>query len=460
MSAAPLALLLLAGAAGVPEVEYPLGPLRVPDLTQPRRPFVLTDLRYALSDAGGRAHAFGARVRAGNWGFLGAELDDSSWGLTLRTLRLDLYGFETRGQYDVGAGYRFPWLEVHADVTRRREEAGAAWVADLRFAGRVSQDWELLAGVMRDGDRSAGPGRRHLDNAFLGFLYQGGEHVELRGELARYRVLTDGGDEIEGGFLGLDAVGRVWTGEVSGRVAWEDPRGRFGFDDVQVEAGLRLPLLDRLLVEASTHQRWQGGAGRIAHGLRGGVSLHARRVTLPRFGDAARRTTALARRGVELGYNERRAHGEGGRRELRERLSLSPRRAELADDLAALYQAQVDERIVPVLGVELVHEQDLLRGERRREYRAFLGLPWPLASPLRPGRGATPFLEVDYAHVERSFEAGFVSVSRELGLTARLSRELELLLRWGREGQAPFDLVRNVGRPRRIDFAIVYAYGR
>ena len=66
-----------------------------------------------------------------------------------------------------------------------------------------------------------------------------------------------------------------------------------------------------------------------------------------------------------MGYNERRVHTLDGRRALRERLSLSAKRQELANEIEALYQAQVRDRNVPHLGFEWVFTRDPVFGSVR-----------------------------------------------------------------------------------------------
>ncbi len=95
-----------------------------------------------------------------------------------------------------------------------------------------------------------------------------------------------------------------------------------------------------------------------------------------------------------MGYNERRVFGDEERRAQRERLSLQPRRDELGDDMIALYSAQVAERAVPLLGVEVLDTTDTLVGVSSRTARLFVGMPWPPAWPWRASESAVPFLRL------------------------------------------------------------------
>ena len=57
-----------------------VAPLREPDLEAPGDPFHLTDLRYSLTDEGSTFHAFAARFRVKDWGYLGFESEGERRG--------------------------------------------------------------------------------------------------------------------------------------------------------------------------------------------------------------------------------------------------------------------------------------------------------------------------------------------------------------------------------------------
>ena len=194
------------------------------------------------------------------------------------------------------------------------------------------------------------------------------------------------------------------------------------------------------------------------HGV--ALALHARRVVLPRAGEAARRTTELARLANRLGANTARRHDDLTRRALREQAGLAPHRAELAEAVDALYAAQVAERLVPLVGVEATVGRDTVRGIRSRSYRAFVGAPWPLGLPWRRDDEAVPFVRVSYARTEARHDVAPTTVDWDASAAVELNREHSLVATWSRPGRTPLDLVRVTSTAKSFRVAYVYARGR
>ena len=173
-----------------------------------------------------------------------------------------------------------------------------------------------------------------------------------------------------------------------------------------------------------------------------------------------RRAVDLARRATEAGEYERRAFDDEALRAQRERLALSPRAAELREDMEAVYRAQVEERSVPLLGVEVLSRDDTLTGESSVATRALVGVPWPAAWPWRAGEGSVPFLRLDLEH-ERTTTATFHRSSTDrASLTVSLNREMDLVVRVARAEPTALDVVRGIGVVRTFTASYVYARGR
>jgi hypothetical protein len=243
-------------------------------------------------------------------------------------------------------------------------------------------------------------------------------------------------------------------------VRLDDVDGRFPRRELESDAGLRLSLAPRLLLEGGARGRLETGASQLAHHYDGALTFFARRFTLPRAGRAAEQSLALARRATELGYNERRVFDDDERRARRERLSLTPHRAELLGEMVAEYQAQVDERAVPVLRFELVEEKDSVAGTETRIARVTVGVPWPPAWPWQSSDAAVPFLSLDLERERGLSGPAYKTVSDTVRLTAFLNREMDLRVSWRRTEPSPLDLIRGIGKRRTLELTYVYACGR
>jgi hypothetical protein len=438
---------------GPEPLSYPL-PLAEPDFTAPGTPFKLVDLRYELSDTFSTDHAFLARLRVRDWGFLGASSRGEERALTLETARTFVSAGGREGVYTLGAGYRASRFELLASAERITARGARGWRLDPFLAVRLSPDLELLGALVGD------TRRRFLRSATLGLLWQRGARWEAFGEYAHARESTAAGFENtrDSGLLSL--VGQLGPAELSGGGRIDDTRGRFPHRQLEPDLGLRLSLAPRLLLEGGARARLERGAGQRSHHYDGALTWFGRRFTLPRAGAAAQRSVALARRAAELGYYERRAFDDDGRRRQRERLSLADEREALLDDLVALYREQVRERAVPLLGLEVVDEGDDLTATQARIVRVLLGVPWPPDWPWRSNEDAVPFLRLDLERERGLSGPGFRTISDTVTLTAFLNREMELRVSWGRTPSTPLDLIRGIGERRTFELSYLYAFGR
>jgi hypothetical protein len=438
------------------EPDYPLGPQRFPDLLVPGTPFVLTDLRYRVSEESGVTQDFGARVRIGAWGIVGAFVEDQRRSLSLSTHRVELSMSELAGQYAFAGGYRARRFLLQAGAQQRRP--GSAWLVDGDLAVRLSNSLELLGAGSRNTE-SGGSRNRPLSGASAGFLYQRGPELELSGRFARDRVMTEFGER-ETDHWSLSGGGVVLGSFLDGTAGYEHTRGRFARSEGFAELGAQLPVLPHVLAFARQGLAWEPGIELFEHETRLGVSFHGRRVHLTRVGDAARRSYELARRANELGLNARQSYDLDGRRALRERLALSPRREELRDAIEALYQAQVADRNVINASFEAVHAVHAVRGTASRTYRASLGVPWAPAWPWTRDERFTGFLRGTYSRTRIRFDNGFEQLNQDAALEASLNREMLVALRWRRPGLTPLDVIRSSGRPDALELEYSYLFGR
>jgi hypothetical protein len=432
---------------------YPLS-LAEPDFTAPGDPFKLVDLQYALSDTFSSEHAFLARARVRDRGYLGASFRGEERVLTLQTGRLRLAAEGQEGSFALRGGLRTRRLLLSAGAERITAPGARSWVLDPSVSVRLSADFELVGGLRGDTRRTP-----FVRASSLGFLWQRGARWEASGEYvhARERTAARSQNTRDSGLVSL--VAQIGPAELSGGVRLDDTRGRFPRRHTESDLGLRLQLAPRLLLEGGARTRLERGT-QLAHHYDGALTWFGRRFHLPRAGPAAQRAVALARRATEMGYNERRAFDDDARRAQRERLSLTSGRDPLREEMIALYQAQVEERPLPLLGFEMVDEADALAGTETRIGRVLLGVPWPLAWPFRAHEGSVPFLRLDLERERLLSGPRYPSITDTFTLTASLNREMDLRLSWARIAPSPLDLIRGIGRRRTVGVAFVYAYGR
>jgi hypothetical protein len=458
MKALLLALLLAADEPEPPR--YPLGPLPARDLTEPGRPFLLTDLAYRATLESEIEQSFSARVRFKSAGFLDAFVDGQRRGGGVQTQRLSLRYFEDPSFTNLQAGWRGRRVLLDASAERRPPQDGSGWTVAGEAAVRLSPDLEAFVSVLGDTRRGQPAPSRPLAEQRAALLWQRGARLDLSAAFAHGERRADTGAEID--TLGGSAAAELmaWNSEASLEAGFERTRGFLPHEEAFADAFLGHVVGGRLLAEGRSLNRWEPGVKWFEHELGLALGLHARRVRLARAGDAARRGLALQRRALDLGYNERRVYAEGERRSLRERLALSPRRAELREELRGLHHAEIDERRVELLRAAFSERVESVTGTRRRRVELAAGLPWPLRPPWRADESATPFLLARYARDETRYGNGFSSLTHEAALQAELNREMALVVRWRRPGLTPLDVSLIRGRERVWEVEYVYALGR
>lgn len=449
---APWAAALFAFAADA--ARYPL-PVTPP--TAVPRGVAVADVQYALSEQPRLVQHAAARVRVGTLGYAGFLVKNQLRGLTLQTYRLDADASEENGQHEYGAAFRTSRLRVEARTLRPPEDEPTDRSFDAGL--RLGADTELAASYLEEGRPRPFPSNPYRELA-LQLERQGDHGLALAVRATRATVPTAAGFDFHRYRLGATGSRAFGRAEAEAELGYERTAERLAANEVFAAVAVRRPLGARVLAEARSRYRWEPGVSVFEHEHGGALSLHARRVVLPRTGAAAARTTELARLANRLGANVGRGHDDLARRALRERSGLSPHREELADAVDALYAAQVAERLVPLVGVEAAVGRDTVRGIRSRTYRAFVGAPFPLRAPWQRDESAVPFVRVAYARTEADYDVAPTTVDWDASVAVELNREHSFVATWSRPGRTPLDLVRVTATAKSFRVAYVYARGR
>ena len=163
----------------------------------------------------------------------------------------------------------------------------------------------------------------------------------------------------------------------------------------------------------------------------------------------------------ELGYNERRVYDVDQLRAFRDRLAISPARRELADAINALYLAQVHQRNVPQLGVEVTHTTRELEGSTTHGYRGFVGVPWPRHWPFVRDEALVEFVRIDVLVEDERFPSvGWTRRAYQVSTSVELNREHLVLFRWTDPGQSPEEFALRIRRAHRFTIDYAYTLGR
>jgi hypothetical protein len=438
-------------------VEYPLGPMGVPDFAAPGEPFKLVDLQYHLSDTEHTTHSFAARLKVRDRGYFGASFEGERRQVSWTSQRLELQASGEEGVYGLFGSWRAPRFIFSTAAETGGAAEGSGWLLTPSLTVRLSPELEAYAWAVGN---TSQPNDRFFRAGYLGFLWQKSARFEASGELGRQYEQVEAGFENtrDSGFL--SAVVQVGSTEIQGNGWLEDVEGRFPRTQGGGSAEARVPLAARLVVEGAASAALERSAGLRSYDVRGALTWYGRRYYPPRAGEAASRALALARRATSLGANERFEITDPGLRAQRERLSLSRDREELYREMVDVYRAQVAERQVPLLGLEVEESEDKLPGVTTRTVRAFVGVPWPPAWPWRANEAAVPFLRLDLSRSRQTSGIGFPAVAWSSSLTASLNREMDLVFRWSRAEPTALDQIRGIGPRRTIELAYVYAFGR
>lgn len=129
--------------------------------------------------------------------------------------------------------------------------------------------------------------------------------------------------------------------------------------------------------------------------------------------------------------------------------------------MRGVYEAQVRERDVPVLGGEYVDTGDSLSGSETKSARVFVAVPWPPSPPWRENPSAVPFVRLDLVR-ERVMTTPQMepSTNWRVGLTVSLNREMDAIVRWSRVQPTALDLIHDTGSHDVLEVAYTYAFGR
>jgi hypothetical protein len=346
---------------------------------------------------------------------------------------------------------------VSAEAERRGDHLGGGWRLAPALRLRLTRDLEWLASATGD---TARPDDRLLRTLATGVAWQWRARLEALAEVRRDYLATDADAENRVDALSAALVAQWGAAELSVNGAFEDTTGRFPREEWSGTLGGRVRVAPRLLAELEAGGRLERRVGARSHSYRGALTWHGRRFTLPRSGEAAARSLVLARAATAAGLNERRVFDDDAIRAQRERLALRRDRAALGTGLLALYAAQLAERSVPLLGVELRETVDRLSGSSRQVFAAFVGVPWPPAPPWRANEAAVPFLKLGYERERHISGPDFRADTDRVNLTVSLDREMDLVVSWRRAEPSALDLVRGIGRRTTFEAAYVYAFGR
>ena len=292
-----------------------------------------------------------------------------------------------------------------------------------------------------------------------GFIWQRGLPLEISTEASSARIAS-GGHQFDRDRV-RTAVVYHWSrgARLSGELAYERDRGFVPSTIRTASLGVEAHIGPRLVAHGAFVGRSELDLGLVEEDYRVGLTLFARRHSFDRGGEAATQTLAVARRATAMGYNERRVHTLDGRRALRERLSLSANRQELADEIEALYQAQVRDRNVP-------HTWGLNGLARKTRLAVRYATPSTCLPVYRGGLGGhsgaatTPSISLvfGFSHIEDDFIQS--SYERHYRAEVVLNRETSIAVVWIDPEQTRLE--DTLGRPvsQRWETRLVYQLGR
>ena len=463
-------------AAAQDDLDYPLGELRFPPVTEPADPLRLVDLRVLVEEERSTNTSFEARLKLRETGFFGAEVRGERLGAFFDTQRLELGIAEEDGRLALEGAYRAPWFRVAVDADKRRNDT---WTTGVDGSIRLNPDFEILVSGFADSDDSRNEppsledfietnrlpplGRRtRIRSSWgTGFLYQRGTKFDLRGELSRASIRTEAGFDQMRSRLGASAVWNHVPFEIDGRFVYDDLSGPVGRREGLAEVGGTFHFAHDFVATGRALERWQPGVERFVREYRFGLTFYGRHFSFVRDNEASEETLRLTRRANELGYNERRVYTIEGLRALRERLSISAARDELATAIDALYRAEVRQRNVPQLGVGYGRFADELLGTETEEYRVFIGVPWRSLWPWARSESHVEFVRLQWRFSDVRFPSvGIDAPSHEVSVDVELNRENIVRFVWNRPGQTPQDIALRIERGTSVRLDYVYALGR
>ena len=411
-----------------PAPEYPVTAVPIPCVRAACDSVTLVDFSIGATRDGDTDQEVEARVRIADRAFVGGQAGRRRQSLRLTTHRVGL-GFDHHdGTSRVDGSYRAPRMLIEASTRYRDGARRQDWISEVHAAIRFGQDFEVLVG----GLQATGPkptlflADSPLRRVSGGFIWQRGLALEISSEASSTRI-DSAGRQFDTDRVGTAVVYYSRGVRLQGELAYDRDRGFIPSTSRTAGLGVDARLSPHLVAHAGFVSRLELDLGSVEEDYRAGMTLYARRHTFDRAGTAAVRTVELARRAAAMGYNERRVHTLDGRRALRERLSLSANRGELADEIEALYQAQVQDRNVPHLGFELLRERDPVFGSARTTLDIFAGVPWRPAWLFQSGDDVVDFLSFGYSYIEKDFVQS-TSHERRYRLEVALNRETNIIV--------------------------------
>ena len=438
-------------------LRYPIGTLRVPDFLAPAEPIKLTDVRYSSPPFEDGPNFFLGRWRVLRLGYVAAEIEGDRRGASFLGHRLSLGAWNTEGDWTLTTAFRAPRFVLSVDGRSSDRPSGQEWAWGPTLQVLVTPDVEVYGFLQAD---TFHPRGRTFTELGGGVTWQRGVWLEAGLQWTRDYRITPARDEnrVDTGVATL--VVQAERAEVSVVGVYEDTEGRFPRTEAETGIRVRVPVLPRLLLDGDAFGRFDEDAGALRHAYSGSLTWFGRRVTLPRAGEAARGALALTRAAVAAGEYERRVFGDEELRAQRERLSLSGRAPELREAMTDVYQAQVAERDVPLLGLGLRYEEDVFTGTERHTLKALVGVPWPPAWPWAHRERSVPFLMLELEHAWVKTASHFRSESDRVTLTVSLSREMDLVAGYARDEPTARDVIMSRGTRSRFSLQYVYARGR
>ena len=312
-----ISLALAASAGAQDDLDYPLGKLRFPPITEPAEPLRIVDVSFGFMDERSSVASVEARLKLGATAFFGGEARGDRLGALFDTQRLELGVTEEDGTYDVESAYRASFFRVALDAKKRDDDT---WFVDAHGSLRLGNDWEILIGYEHDTDESRGGppsleefidtsrlpslGRptRVLRSGSAGFSYQRANHLELAADASLAEIRTEAGFDQTRQRAEGTGVWNYRDVEIDGRASLDRVTGRLGRHEALVELGAAFRIKGHFVATARTRQEWQPGVERNVRDYRAGLTYYGRRFRFARSSAFADEVLELTRRANALGY--------------------------------------------------------------------------------------------------------------------------------------------------------------
>lgn len=442
--------------------EYPISGSILPCSTEPCSGIRLVDLRVRGSSKGDLGSgAFRLRLR--DSAFLTAEIDADDRAFRLTTAKWEVAYRDTTRTQNLSLAYQDNRRRLRANALRGAREDRDSWLVGFDGSVRLSRDVEIIGSAFVDTDAGAdAPSARILNSGSLGFRWQHATGWELQVKAVAERVKTAAGFELRRRAVEGEVVRQSGRTQMLGQVLYTrvmGPSAAFGREELAGRVRAELVLASHLRLEARGAYRVEIGLkdNHSAYGL--SVVSYARRYRYARGGAAAPRVLDLTRAALDHGYDGRRLYGLESTRAIRDRLSLSPHRDDLAPLIEALYRATIADRNVPVLGLGIDRDDDALLGLETRSIDVLVGIPWPVAWPWQHNERAVRFVELQVRYTEGRINPGLRKPAWDVQLRAHLNRETLVWLAWLDALPTSLELATGTEPSARVQIGLAYAFG-